>query len=126
LWHNRAVPRGSLIVVTLFALLGAGLGLYLGWVVSPVQYVDADPASLGQPHKDDYVLMIAAIYSADGDLDSARTRLAVLGFDDPGAGVAAVTGRMINARRPEADLRRLARLAAALNAATPEMQPYLP
>ena len=109
-----------------FTVVGAGLGLYLGWVVSPVQYLDTDPTSLRQTYKDDYLLMIAAVYSQNSDVAVARTRLASLGFNDPGPAVAAAAHRFITAQKPEADLRRVARLAAAFNATTPEMQPYLP
>jgi len=120
------MSRASLITLLLSILLGLGVGLYIGWVVSPVQYVDTDPTSLRQTYKDDYILMIATVYSQTGDLAVARTRLASLGFSDFGPAVAAVAHRSIAAQKPEADLRRLARLAAALKATTPEMQPYLP
>ena len=120
------MSRASVVTLLLSAALGLGLGLYFGWVVAPVQYVDTDPSTLSQTHKDDYILMIATIYAGDGDAAAARARLAALGFADPGAGVAAAAHRFIAAQGPEADLRRLARLAAALDATTPEMQPYLP
>ena len=77
------MSRASLVTLVVCLALGLGAGLYIGWVVAPVQYVDTAPASLSQTYKDDYVLMIAAIYSENGDL------------------------------------------AAAFNATTPEMQPYL-
>ncbi len=120
------MSRASLVTLIISVALGLSAGLYIGWVVSPVQYVDTDPASLSQAYKDDYVLMIATIYAENGDLTAARARLAALGFADPGAGVAAAARRFIAAPRPEADLRRLARLAAAFNATTPEMLRYLP
>jgi len=120
------MSRASVITLLLSAALGLGLGLTLGWVVAPVRYVDTHPSTLGQTHKDDYVLMVATIYAGDGDAAAARARLAALGFADPGAGVAAAAHRFIAARQPEADLRRLARLAAAFDAATPELLPYLP
>ncbi len=119
------MSRASLVTLIISVALGLGAGLYIGWVVSPVQYVDTDPASLSQTYKDDYILMIAAVYSETGDLAAARARLAELGFADPGPAVAAAAHRFIAAQEPEADLRRLARLAAVLNATTPEMQPYL-
>ena len=123
------MSRASLVTLVICLALGLGAGLYIGWVAAPVQYVDTAPASLSQTYKDDYVLMIATIYSGNGDLAAVRARLAALGFDDPGPAVAAATHRFIAAEKPDADLRRLARLArlaAAFNATTPEMQPYLP
>ncbi len=126
LWHNRLqMSRASLFTLLLSVAVGLGAGLYIGWVVNPVQYVDTDPTSLHQTYKDDYILMIAAVYSQNGDLTVARTHLASLGFADPGPAVAAAAHRLIAAQKPETDLRPLARLAAAFNASTPEMQPYL-
>jgi hypothetical protein len=120
------MSRASLLSLILSLTLGLGVGLYVGWVVAPVEYVDTDPASLSQTYKDDYNLMIAASYSATGDLAAARTRLATLGFDDPGPAVAAAAQRFIIAQKPEADLRRVVGLAAAFNTTTPEMLRYLP
>jgi len=119
------MSRASLVTLVICLALGLGAGLYIGWVAAPVQYVDTDPASLSQAYKDDYILMIATLYSENGDLATVRARLAALGFDDPGPAVAAAAHRLIAAQKPDADLRRLARLAAAFNATTPEMQPYL-
>ena len=53
-----SMSRAALIVILVAALAGLGLGLYFGWVVSPVQYVDTEPSSLQASYKDDYVLMI--------------------------------------------------------------------
>lgn len=64
-----------LIVVT----LGIGMGLAYGWVINPVKYVDTTPANLRQDYQTDYVLMVAEAYQAEGDLDVAARRLAVLG-----------------------------------------------
>ena len=105
---------------------GLGLGLVVGWVLSPVQYTDTDPPSLRQDYRDDYVLMIATDYAREDDLVLARARLAGLGFSDPGPAVALAGARLALASAPEADLRRLARLAAALQSVPPELQTYLP
>jgi len=120
------MSRASVLTFVVFLALGLAGGLYFGWVVSPVEYVDTAPFSLHQSYKDDYILMIAAVYSGDGDLDAARARLTALGFDDPGPAGAAAAQRLIAAGGPEADLRRIVRLAADFGVTTPEMQPYLP
>jgi hypothetical protein len=120
------MSRASAIIFGLGLATGLGLSLYLGLVLSPVEYVDTHPASLHQAYKDDYILMIAAVYARDEDIAAARDVLAALGFEDAGRAVAEAAQRFIAARQPEADLRRLARLAAAFEAVTPEMQPYLP
>ena len=120
------MSRASALTFVVFLALGLAGALYFGWVVSPVEYVDTAPFSLHQSYKDDYILMIAAVYSGDGDLDAARARLTALGFDDPGPAGAAAAQRLIAAGGPEADLRRIVRLAADFGVTTPEMQPYLP
>ena len=120
------MSRASLLTFIVSLAAGLGAGLYIGWVVSPVQYVNTDPASLRQSYKDDYVLMIAGAYAQDRDAVSARARLAGLGFADPGPAVAAAAHRFIAAHQPDGDLHRLVGLAEAFNAVTPEMQPYLP
>lgn len=105
-------------------VVGLGAGLYVGWVVSPVEYTDTAPVSLAQVYKDDYVLLIATRYTGDQDQDAARAGLQALGLT--ASGVVDVTLRFIAAQRPETDIRRLVALAVGLGAATPEMQPYLP
>jgi hypothetical protein len=124
--QSFTVSRASLSAFLLLTAIGLGLGLYLGWVAFPVQYINAEPSSLHPDYKDDYVLMIATLYSEDSDLDAARTQIVAVGFDDPGLAVADTTRRFIAAQRSEADLRRLVGLAAALGGVTPEMLPYLP
>jgi hypothetical protein len=120
------MSRVSAVILLIGVVLGLGLGVYYGWVVSPVQYADTDPTSLRQSYKDDYILMTADIYSLDGDLAAARTRLDKLAVKDPGSAVADATGRFIKAQLPAADLRHLVQLAIAFKDVTPEMQPYLP
>ena len=61
--------------------VGLGLGLYYGWVLNPVDIVDTTPATLRQDYKTDFVLMVAEGYHLDGDLETARQHLALLGND---------------------------------------------
>lgn len=118
------MSRSSWMLLLTTLVIGIGVGLYIGWVVSPVEYTDTAPASLAQSHKDDYVLMIATRYAGDGNLDTARAGLQSLGSTE--AGVAEVARRFIAAQKPESDIRRLVALSAGLGTLTPEMQPYLP
>lgn len=64
-------------------LVGAAGGLFYGWVVNPVRYVDTTPDTLRIDYKSDYVLMVAEAYSAEGDLALAARRLALLGSTAP-------------------------------------------
>lgn len=67
----------------LAVLLGAAAGLFYGWVVNPVEYVDMAPASLRVDYKADYVLMISEAYQVDQNLGLAVRRLARLGSSAP-------------------------------------------
>jgi len=110
------LSRASLILLLAGLAAGVGLGLYIGWVAAPVQYINTEPASLQRAFKDDYVLMIATAYAGDGNLQSARTQLAGLGYNDPAAAVSAAAQHLAAAGLPDADQQRLAALAQALAA----------
>jgi hypothetical protein len=64
-------------------LVGVGLGLLYGWVISPVEYVDTSPDTLRIDYKTDYVLMVAEAFQGDNDLALALRRLALLGGQPP-------------------------------------------
>jgi hypothetical protein len=63
-------------------LLGLGAGLYYGWVINPVEYINTTPNSLRIDYKTDYVLMVAEVYQSDRNIEAAARRLAQLG-DEP-------------------------------------------
>jgi hypothetical protein len=110
------MSRTGLILILAGLAAGVGAGLYIGWVAAPVQYVNTEPASLQRAFKDDYVLMIATAYAGDHDLQSARTQLAGLGYNDPAAAVNDAARRLAATGLPDADQQRLAALAQALGA----------
>ena len=120
------MSRLSWLLVLVTLVVGLGAGLYVGWVVSPVEYTDTDPASLAQIYKDDYVLIIATRYAGDGNLETARAGLQTLGFAEAGADVVDVAQRFIATRQPESDIRRLVALAAGLGPLPAELLPYAP
>lgn len=64
-------------------LFGVAVGLFYGWVINPVEYVDTTPVTLRNDYQTDYVLMVAEVYHADGDIEQAARRLAVLGDQPP-------------------------------------------
>ena len=113
---RRAATTRALVVIGLALVVGLGGGLYYGWVIAPVQYVDADPASLHQAFKDDYILMLATAYAGDGDLEAARAGLTSLGLEAGAPVVTAAAERLTAAGLPAEDAARLASLAAALAA----------
>lgn len=114
-----------LAVVSLGMMIGGGIGLYLGWVVWPVEFVDGAPAGLQPNYQQDYLLMVAVAYAQDGDLELARRYLAGLGGES-GQLLLQVTVEAILSGRAESDIRPLVSLSQALGLQSPAMAPYLP
>ncbi|MBK9052891.1 MAG: hypothetical protein IPL78_18840 [Chloroflexi bacterium] len=117
-----------LLILLLGLVLGVGVGLVLGWVAWPAQYEDADPTLLAEAYRHDYVVMVAAAYSADGDIQTASQRLRAAWLDspDPLRDYLAFTVEAILDNGLEQDLRHLVRLATDLGLSSPAMEPYLP
>jgi hypothetical protein len=105
-------------------ILGGLLGLFFGWGVFPVEYVDSPARDLAQRYKDDYTVMVAQGYLSDGDTQGALERLRLLEVENVPAYVQEVTERYItNSRSPE-DIYALVALSEALGRLTPIMQPF--
>ncbi len=111
--------------ISLFGL-SLGLGLFVGWVLWPVQYYDADPSGLRWEHKEDYIVLVSASYALHNDLAQARARLEELGEGDIGSVVAELAGQyMIRGEEPEVT-RGLVKLARDLGApASAELIAYM-
>ncbi len=67
----------------LFIVIGFGLGLFYGWVLSPVQYVDTTTANLRTDFRTDYTLMVAETFQRDHSTENAARHLALLGSQSP-------------------------------------------
>jgi hypothetical protein len=102
-------------------VLGLALALFYTWVISPVQYTDTGPDSLRADYKNDYVVMVARAYVADGNLDAAKQRLAPLKLDNPGDYAARLTASEIQTGAPLDDLRALSALSTALGGLPPAL-----
>jgi hypothetical protein len=104
-------------------IIGIGIGLFYGWVINPVQFVDTTPASMRADYRADYVLMIAEAYHADQNTDLAIRRLAVLGSNSPAnmAAQALQTGQSIGYSADDISL--LQELTRALQAYQPAPTP---
>jgi hypothetical protein len=63
--------------------LGIAAGLYYGWVLNPVSYVDTTPDSLRADYQADYVLMTAEAFHSTQDPAAAARELAILGSRPP-------------------------------------------
>ncbi len=81
------VKRWLLFILSI--IIGSGLGLYYGWVFSPVEYIDTTPATLRADYRADYTLMVAETFHSEQDTEAAARRLALLGSEPPASLVAA-------------------------------------
>jgi len=52
------------VLVILGLTAGLGLGLVIGWVILPVEYVDTAIADLGIEAKEEYILLVASAYTS--------------------------------------------------------------
>ncbi len=104
--------------------LGLAAGIYIGWVQAPVEYINSPLSALDQDHLDDYTLMIAYGYEADGDLSGAVDRLRRLNVQSVPAYVQNTTERFITQSRNIEDIRQLVALAEAMGRLTPLMEAY--
>lgn len=112
--------------ILLGLLLGATVGLYLGWAHFPAETRNRHLSELARPFRDDFIVMVAAGYAADGDIAGALQRLSRLGIDDVPSAVRESTERIIGgSARGLADIRLLVRLADGLGQLSPPMQPFL-
>jgi hypothetical protein len=115
----------KLLLALIGLSLGVGLGLFIGWIVWPVNYVETRPSILRQDWKDEAIWMAAQAYAYDDNLEAARARLLPLGTPDPGQLVLDRAERAIDQGLPTTQIRYMARLAAALGARSTRVDPFL-
>lgn len=113
-----------LISLLVALIIGAALGLYLGWVQFPTRAGSSPAEALDSRYKDDYVVMIASSYLVDRDVTAALDRLRFVGVPNIPAYVQDVTERYITGSRAVEDIQRLVALAEGLGRLTPIMEPY--
>jgi hypothetical protein len=100
----------------LTAAIGLAAGLYYGWFLQPVKYVDTTPETLRSDFKADFVLMVAEAYQTDQDLPLAMVRLSYLGDASPDASVQHALAHAVSVQPPypSNDLALIQKLAEAL------------
>jgi hypothetical protein len=98
---------------------GFGAGLYYAWVVSPLPSSNITPKTLRADFKDQFRLAISSAYTATGNLDRARARLALLGDASPVNELTAQAQRSLALGQPLQQAQDLANLAFDLNAGAP-------
>lgn len=111
--------RGNWYLLT-GVVLGIILGILFAWVISPVEYVDTAPESLKDEFKDQYRVLIASAYVANGDLVRAKARLGLLGEADTYLVVAEQAQQMLAEGGSVEEAQALGRLALALGQEIPQ------
>ncbi|MAU10273.1 MAG: hypothetical protein CL607_10660 [Anaerolineaceae bacterium] len=104
--------------------IGLVAGLFIGWTVAPIEYVNSPMTSLSIRHQQEYTVMVAEGYLVDGDVLGAVERLRVLGMSNVPLYVQEVTETYISNSRDLDDIQKLVALAAGLGRLTPVMEPY--
>jgi hypothetical protein len=100
-------------------IIGIVLGVLYTRYLQPVEYIDTSPALLRQDFKDQYRLLIAAAYSANGDLVRAKARLELLKDSDVFRALSEQAQRTLAENGTSNDARSLGLLAIALGQAPP-------
>jgi uncharacterized membrane protein YccC len=111
--------RGNWYLLT-GVVLGIILGILFAWVISPVKYVDTAPESLKDEFKDQYRVLIASAYVANGDLVRAKARLELLDEADIYLVVAEQAQQMLAEGGSVEEAQALGRLALALGQEIPQ------
>ena len=107
-------------------VIGTVAGLYFGWFQFPAETRSSELSALARHYRDDYTVMIAAGYAADGDLPGAIERLQLLDIGDVPTFLRQTAEDIINASsRDLHDIRLLVNMAEALGQLTPPMEPFL-
>jgi hypothetical protein len=121
--------RTGLVVVSLAILAfvaGVGLGLLLGWIVVPVEFVGTEMGDLAREYKDEFIVLLASAYYADGNLEKAQARLTALDLPNPQQSVSSLIDRFSAEGRSESDIRALVTLADAMGIARSNTVAYGP
>ncbi len=110
---RRFIPN-QFLQLMLALLIGLGLGLAYSWKISPVTYIDANPAILRADFKDQYRVVIAASYASTHNLERARARIELLSDTDPIGELSAQAQRMVGTGETLENVQALAQLATDL------------
>jgi hypothetical protein len=72
-------PRLLIVIVIAVCLIGGlGIGLFVGWMVWPVDITNVDLFDLKPAAQEDYIVLTAETFAADRNLTAAKERLAKL------------------------------------------------
>jgi hypothetical protein len=69
----------AVILAMLFCCTGVAAGLYFGWIVAPVQWVDMTPKALAEKFQVEYLRMAIDSFTVNQNCSTARERYTSLG-----------------------------------------------
>jgi len=126
----RKLNKKLLILVAIVpvgCLAGLLFGLFVGWQLFPIEYVNTEISDLGPDDTEQFVLMVAGEYAADHDVDRASQRLDELDSANPEQYVAMLAEQYVReARGPnDPDTVNMVALADALNVSSLAMVAYV-
>ena len=75
--------KRPLVLAATGLIVGLALGLFMGWVVWPVQFVDATPSYLRADLQEDYLRMTIDSFRVNGDVNLAVRRWQDMGANGP-------------------------------------------
>ena len=118
--------------------VGAGIGLYIGWVQYPVEYRNSEMCQLAEDYQEEYTLMVARGYQLDGNVNKAIERLRPLRaagnpncqqsqtttIDNIPDWVQTLTELYISEGANQEQIRDLVALSEAFNRLTPVMESF--
>jgi hypothetical protein len=119
---ERVVWRAGLLAGL---VVGLSLSLTYTWALDLPSTAFTTPAMLNPHDRELYAVLIAAAYSADGNLERAETRLAGLEDANVANTLVSMAERYIVEGRDVRDVRALARLADALGQTSPSVRPFI-
>ncbi|MCB0211470.1 MAG: hypothetical protein KDJ52_19175 [Anaerolineae bacterium] len=102
-------------------------GLFVTWFVSPTRFINAQASDLSEEYAQEIVIMAAADYAENEDIDRAKEILDRLEVPNPTQYVSLVAEEMIRTNRGsvEDDIKNVVFLAKALGVSTVSMVAYV-
>ncbi|MGD9046928.1 MAG: hypothetical protein PVF77_02645 [Anaerolineae bacterium] len=122
--QNRIILVGAIVAI-LALLVGAGLGLLLSRGIKPPLQSNKAFTSLEVSTKEDYIILVAATYSRDHDLEKAQAQLARLEAPNINLWIASLLDRALAGEWGEANTRALMELAHGLGMDSPQVLAYM-
>jgi hypothetical protein len=109
-------PRFPWIALLIGLVIGIAGGLYYGWYLNPVDWVNIGPDKLNAEDQQEYILLVAEAYQQDQEIARASARLAALDTRDIAELVSLQADEALLRGDDPNEIRALTTLAEALGA----------